>query len=160
VGTTRANAKDAGQSAWHRRRGLLSASVVAVSVSLGAGIGLGAAVSSAGSSSATIRAAGGTEVVGRADAKFGGATTPTTNPTNIASLQQTLATLQGHQEAMEQQLAQLRKLDAAGGTADPAAMFELQIRMQTASQYIEACSNVMSAIHNEMIGLARATKGR
>jgi len=58
------------------------------------------------------------------------------------------------------QLAQLRKLDAAGGTADPAAMLELQIRMQTASQYIEACSNVMSAIHSEMIGLARATKGR
>ena len=98
--------------------------------------------------------------MGRAGAKFGGATTPTTNPTNIASLQQTLATLQGHQEAMEQQLAQLRKLDAAGGTADPAAMLELQIRMQTASQYIEACSNVMSAIHSEMIGLARATKGR
>jgi len=160
VETTTVSAKDAGQSAPRRRRGLLSASVVAVSVSLGAGIGVGAAVSSAGSSSATIRGAGVTEVVGRASARFGGATTPTTNPTNIASLQQILATLQSHQEAMEQQLAQLRKLDAAGGTVEPSVMFELQIKMQTASQYIEGCSNVMSAIHNEMISIARATKGR
>ncbi len=39
-------------------------------------------------------------------------------------------------------------------------MFELQIAMQTGSQYLEACSNVLSAVHQSMMSMARATKGR
>jgi hypothetical protein len=47
-----------------------------------------------------------------------------------------------------------------GQQVDPAAMFELQIAMQTSSQYLEACSNVLSALHQMMMSQARAIKGQ
>lgn len=45
------------------------------------------------------------------------------------------------------------------GTVDLGTMFNLQFRMQILSQYMEAVSNVLTAIHTEMITMARAVKG-
>ncbi len=55
-------------------------------------------------------------------------------------------------------LSQLEK--ATGGTVNLGTMFQLQFRMQIMSQYIEAVSNTLSAVHNEMTTMARATKGQ
>jgi hypothetical protein len=69
------------------------------------------------------------------------------------------------QAAMAAQIAQINALSqqlqqGQSGSMDPAAMFQLQFRMQLMSQYIEACSNVLSAIHQQMMSMARATKGQ
>jgi hypothetical protein len=69
------------------------------------------------------------------------------------------------QAAMAAQIAQINTLSqqlqqGQSGSVDPAAMFQLQFRMQVMSQYIEACSNVLSAIHQQMMSMARATKGQ
>jgi hypothetical protein len=39
-------------------------------------------------------------------------------------------------------------------------MFHIQFMMEMMSQYIEAVSNTLQAVHNEMITMARATKGQ
>ena len=49
---------------------------------------------------------------------------------------------------------------STSGTVDLSTMFALQFQMQIMSQYIEAMSNVLSATHNEMMTMARATKGQ
>lgn len=55
----------------------------------------------------------------------------------------------------------LSKLESStGGTVNLGTMFNLQFRMQIMSQYIEAVSNTLSAVNNEMITMARATKGQ
>ncbi|AEG85089.1 hypothetical protein CP04DC42_0443 [Chlamydia psittaci 04DC42] len=38
-------------------------------------------------------------------------------------------------------------------------MFNLQFRMQILSQYMEAVSNILTAVNTEMITMARAVKG-
>lgn len=55
----------------------------------------------------------------------------------------------------------LAKLEAAtGGTVNLGTMFALQFRMEIMSQYIEAVSNTLQAVHQEMMTMARATKGQ
>jgi len=66
--------------------------------------------------------------------------------------------LEQYVTSVKQYLAQLEK--ATGGTVNLATMFQLQFRMQIMSQYIEAVSNTLSAVHNEMVTMARATKGQ
>jgi hypothetical protein len=59
---------------------------------------------------------------------------------------------------VQQYLSQLEQ--ATGGTVNLGQMFQMQFTMQILSQYIEAVSNTLSAVHNEMITMARATKGQ
>ncbi len=49
---------------------------------------------------------------------------------------------------------------ASGGTVNLSTMFNMQFHMQIMSQYIEAVSNTLSAVNNEMVTMARATKGQ
>jgi hypothetical protein len=68
--------------------------------------------------------------------------------------------LQGLQEYVQSVQGYLAKLESAtGGTVDLGNMFNMQFHMQIMSQYIEAVSNTLSAVHTEMITMARATKG-
>lgn len=68
--------------------------------------------------------------------------------------------LQGLNQYVNSVQSYLSKLEtASGGTVNLTTMFKLQFRMQIMSQYIEAVSNTLSAVHNEMITMARATKG-
>lgn len=68
-----------------------------------------------------------------------------------------LAGLQSYVTSVQGYLAKLES--ATGGTVDLGTMFNLQFHMQVMSQYIEAVSNTLSAVHQEMITMARATKG-
>ncbi|MFZ0564614.1 MAG: hypothetical protein WAM28_00225 [Chlamydiales bacterium] len=61
-------------------------------------------------------------------------------------------------ENVKSYLSQLES--ATGGTVDLATMFSMQFHMQVMSQYVEAVSNTLSAVHGEMITMARATKGQ
>ena len=55
----------------------------------------------------------------------------------------------------------LKELESSSGkSVDLSTMFQLQFRMQIMTQYTEACSNTLSAVHNEMVTMARATKGQ
>ncbi len=69
-----------------------------------------------------------------------------------------LAGLERYVESVKTYLAQLET--ATGGTVNLATMFNMQFHMQIMSQYIEAVSNTLSAVHNEMITMARAVKGQ
>lgn len=69
----------------------------------------------------------------------------------ISGLQQYVTSVQTYLSELESK---------TGGTVNLETMFNLQFRMQVMSQYVEAVSNVLSAVHNEMITMARATKGQ
>ena len=58
--------------------------------------------------------------------------------------------------------ALLSKLSSAGssGSVSLAVMFKLQFAMQVLAQYIEASANTLTAAHNEMLTMAKATKGQ
>ena len=71
---------------------------------------------------------------------------------------QMLEGLQRYVQSVQTYLSQLEQ--ATGGTVNLATMFNMQFHMQIMSQYIEAVSNTLSACHNEMITMARATKGQ
>jgi len=71
---------------------------------------------------------------------------------------QMLQGLQRYVQSVQTYLSQLEQ--ATGGTVNLATMFNMQFHMQIMSQYIEAVSNTLSAVHNEMITMARATKGQ
>ncbi len=49
---------------------------------------------------------------------------------------------------------------ATGGSVNLATMFRMQFQMQIMSQYVEAVSNTLSAVNNEMMTMARAVKGQ
>jgi hypothetical protein len=49
---------------------------------------------------------------------------------------------------------------ATGGQVDLGMMFSMQFHMQVMSQYVEAVSNTLSAVHNNMMSMARAVKGQ
>jgi hypothetical protein len=68
-----------------------------------------------------------------------------------------IAAIERHSAELKAKIDTLKK---SGGQIDPGAMFELQFAMQTMSQYMEACSNVMSALHQSMMSMARAVKGQ
>lgn len=71
---------------------------------------------------------------------------------------QMLQGLENYVSSVKQYLSKLES--ATGGTVNLGTMFQLQFRMQIMSQYIEAVSNTLSAVHTEMITMARATKGQ
>ncbi|MCC5832929.1 MAG: DUF5407 family protein [Chlamydiales bacterium] len=69
--------------------------------------------------------------------------------------------LQGLEHYVQSVKSYLNQLETAtGGTVNLATMFNMQFHMQIMSQYIEAVSNTLSAVHNEMVTMARATKGQ
>lgn len=69
--------------------------------------------------------------------------------------------VQGLEKYVQSVKTYLAKLESnTGGTVNLATMFNMQFHMQIMSQYIEAVSNTLSAIHNEMVTMARATKGQ
>ncbi|MCB1180445.1 MAG: DUF5407 family protein [Chlamydiia bacterium] len=71
------------------------------------------------------------------------------------------AMLSGLQSYVSNVQKYLKKLEhATGGTVNLGTMFQLQFRMQIMSQYVEAVSNALSAVHTEMITMARATSGK
>ena len=69
-----------------------------------------------------------------------------------------IAGLENYVQRVQSYLTQLEH--ATGGTVNLGVMFSLQFSMQIMSQYIEAVSNSLSAVHTEMITMARATKGQ
>ncbi|MCP5469553.1 MAG: DUF5407 family protein [Chlamydiales bacterium] len=69
--------------------------------------------------------------------------------------------IQGMGKYVQNVQTYLHQLEAAsGGTVNLATMFNMQFHMQIMSQYIEAVSNTLSAVHNEMMTMARAVKGQ
>ena len=69
--------------------------------------------------------------------------------------------IQGMGKYVQNVQTYLTQLEAAsGGTVNLATMFNMQFHMQIMSQYIEAVSNTLSAVHNEMMTMARAVKGQ
>jgi hypothetical protein len=72
--------------------------------------------------------------------------------------QRMIAALNAATKSTSAALEQLGSSDSAN--VDITTMFQLQFQMQLMSQYIEAVSNTLSAVHNEMITMARATKGQ
>jgi chromosome segregation ATPase len=91
----------------------------------------------------------------------------TSNSADVASgasgasfdFNQMLADLQRYESQTDQAMQQLQDAGSSG-SVNLATMFQLQSRMQVMSQYIESVSNTLSAIHNEMITMARATRGQ
>ncbi len=69
-----------------------------------------------------------------------------------------LSGLEGYVKSVKSYLSQLES--STGGTINLATMFNMQFHMQIMSQYIEAVSNTLSAVNNEVITMARATKGQ
>ena len=60
--------------------------------------------------------------------------------------------LQGLERYVQSVKTYLSQLESStGGTVNLSTMFNLQFQMQIMSQYIEAVSNTLSAVHNEMI---------
>ncbi len=59
---------------------------------------------------------------------------------------------------VQEYLTQLQ--NASGGSVNLGTMFHMQFMMEMMSQYIEAVSNTLQAVHTEMITMARATKGQ
>ena len=49
---------------------------------------------------------------------------------------------------------------SSSGNVNMGTMFRMQFQMQIMSQYMEAVSNTLSAVNNEMITMARAVKGQ
>ncbi|SYX08524.1 hypothetical protein C834K_0035 [Chlamydia poikilotherma] len=60
-------------------------------------------------------------------------------------------------QGVQQYLTELET--STQGTVDLGTMFNLQFRMQILSQYMEAVSNILTAVNTEMITMARAVKG-
>lgn len=66
--------------------------------------------------------------------------------------------LNSYTKGVQQYLSKLES--SKGSSVNLADMFTLQYKMQVLTQYTEAVSNTMSAVHNEMVVMARATKGQ
>lgn len=71
---------------------------------------------------------------------------------------QMLQGLNKYVSSVQSYLTQLEQ--ATGGTVNLGTMFNMQFHMQVMSQYIEAVSNTLTAVHNEMLNMAKATKGQ
>ena len=74
------------------------------------------------------------------------------------NFQEMIAGMGKYVQNVQQYLHQLEA--ASGGAVNLATMFNMQFHMQIMSQYIEAVSNTLSAVHNEMMTMARAVKGQ
>ena len=71
---------------------------------------------------------------------------------------QMLSDLQGYTSQVQQTLQQIQS--ESSGNVNLGTIFQMQFRMQIMSQYIESVSNTLSAINNEMLTMARVTKGQ
>ncbi len=60
-------------------------------------------------------------------------------------------------QGVQQYLTELET--STQGTVDLGTMFNLQYRTQILCQYMESSSNILTALHTEMITMARAVKG-
>ncbi|MCH9626809.1 MAG: hypothetical protein S4CHLAM2_04400 [Chlamydiales bacterium] len=69
-----------------------------------------------------------------------------------------LGGLEKYVQSVKSYLSQLES--STGGTVNLGTMFNMQFHMQIMSQYVEAVSNTLSAVNNEMVTMARATKGQ
>ncbi len=69
-----------------------------------------------------------------------------------------LTGLNNYAQSVKTYLNQLEQ--STGGSVNLATMFRMQFQMQIMSQYVEAVSNTLSAVNNEMITMARAIKGQ
>ncbi len=69
-----------------------------------------------------------------------------------------LSGLEKYVQSVKSYLSQLES--STGGTVNLGTMFNMQFHMQIMSQYVEAVSNTLSAVNNEMVTMARATKGQ
>jgi chromosome segregation ATPase len=95
------------------------------------------------------------------------ATSMASNPDDVDSgasgatydFNQMIAGLQQYTGQVDQAMQQVQEA-GSGGNVNLGTVFQLQFRMQTMSQYIETVSNTLSAIHNEMITMARASQGQ
>lgn len=72
---------------------------------------------------------------------------------------QMLNGLQHYVANVQNYLSVLEQSASTGGSVNIGVMFQLQFKMQIMSQFLEAVSNSLSAVHQEMITMARATKG-
>lgn len=54
----------------------------------------------------------------------------------------------------------LSQLTADKGSVDLGTMFNMQFHMQMLSQFVEATSNTLTAVHGEMVNMAKAVKGQ
>ena len=69
--------------------------------------------------------------------------------------------LSGLQKYVSSVQTYLSKLESStSGTVSLGTMFSMQFQMQIMSQYISACSNVLTAAHSAMMTMASATKGQ
>jgi hypothetical protein len=141
---------------WRRPRSIRAAAVAPTAILVT--LGLAASSLLVISSSLAVPSAGAQPRSREAQATAGRSTT--TPPTDEASLDGILGSLKKEVATDERELEQLKKEADAGGSVSPAVMLQLQFQMQQMSQYIEAVSNTLSAIHQEMMSMARATKGR
>lgn len=66
--------------------------------------------------------------------------------------------LESYVQSVKSYLHQLES--STGGTVNLSTMFNMQFHMQIMSQYVEAVSNTLTAVHMEMVTMARATKGQ
>lgn len=66
--------------------------------------------------------------------------------------------MQTYTSSVKKSLDQLEQ--TTGGSVNLATMFKMQFHMQIMSQYVEAVSNTLSAVNNEMMTMARAVKGQ
>lgn len=87
----------------------------------------------------------------------GGGGGGTTTSCSAFDFNKMLAQVCDYVEGVQTYLTELEK--STEGTVDLGTMFNLQFRMQILSQYMEAVSNVLTAVHTEMITMARAVKG-
>jgi hypothetical protein len=80
------------------------------------------------------------------------------DPTSF-DFNQMIRSLEDHTKEVENYISEFQK-QSTTGEVDLSKMFALQSQMQIMSQYIEAMSNVLSSVHNEMIAMLRAAKGQ
>ena len=69
----------------------------------------------------------------------------------ISGMQKYTDKVQDNLKALENQ---------TGGSVNLSTMFKMQFSMQIMSQYVEAVSNTLSAVNNEMMTMARAVRGQ
>ena len=71
--------------------------------------------------------------------------------TMISGMNKYVQSVHGYLQKLEKQTS---------GSVSLSTMFQMQFRMQIMSQYVEAVSNTLSAVNNEMMTMARAVKGQ
>jgi len=71
-----------------------------------------------------------------------------------------IADLGDYVSNVKKEMEALAAKGKTGGGVDIGTMMNMQMKMQLMSQYVEAMSNTLSALHSSMMTMARATKGQ